>query len=310
VILTVNANAALDRVIFIERFEPTTVMRASRVVDSVGGKGLDATVVLQTIGAPNIAISFMAGPTGQVLTDLMDDYGIHHDLVWVNGDTRIANVIVEKEFNRHSHIMTIGYSVNANDCRLLLQKVLSHAPGADWMILAGSLPGGASPNLFAKAIQIGKQYSVRCLIDSPGVPTRKALRYHPDIVKLNRDEFADTFDIQADSVEGLITPVRKLMTIHEIGNVVVTAGTQGILAVTSQKAYLAQAPQQIAVNAAGAGDSVSAVLAHQLSLGSSWEEALRLAAATSAAVVLTEGTADCRIEDIHRICPQVHVKTL
>lgn len=309
-ILTVTANAALDRVIFIGRFQPTAVMRAGRVVDSVGGKGLDASVVLQTIGAPNCAISFMAGPTGQALTALLNRYGIQHDLVWVDGDTRVANVIVEKEFNRHSHIMTTGYCVTSDDCRRFMQKVRSYAPKADWMILAGSLPPGAPPDLFAKAIRIGKQHGVKCLIDSPGNPVKEALPYRPDIVKLNRDEFAGTFDIRANSVEDLVAPARELLTLHGIGNVIITLGGDGILAVTPQSAYLAKAPRQIAVNAAGAGDSVSAALAHQLSGGAGWEEALRQAAATSAAVVLTEGTADCRIEDIQRILPQVKVDLL
>lgn len=309
-ILTINANAALDRVIFIDRFTPSTVMRASRVVDSVGGKGLDASVVLQTIGAPNTAISFMAGPTGQLLAALLDRYGIQHDLVWVEGDTRVANVIVEQDFNRHSHIMTIGYCVSPDDCQRFLKKVETHASNAKWMILAGSLPGGAPPDLYAEAIRIGKQHGVRCLIDSPGEPVRKAMRYHPDILKLNTEEFADTFGIRAGFPDELVACTRDLMAQHEIENVVITAGADGILAITPEKAYLAKAPRQTAVNAAGAGDSVSAVLAYRLSQGDGWDAALRLAAATSAAVVLTEGTADCRLEDIQSILPQVQVETL
>lgn len=309
-ILTVNANAALDRVIFIDRIKPTTVMRASRVVDSVGGKGLDASVVLQTIGAPNLAISFMAGPTGQVLTSLLDRYGIPHDLVWVDGDTRVANVIVETEFNRHSHIMTTGYCVTPDDCRRFLEKVETHAPKAKWMILAGSLPAGAPPDLYAEAIRIGKKHGVRCLIDSPGDPAREAVRCQPDILKLNQEEFADTFNIRARFPDELVTLARGLMTRLGIENVVITAGSGGILAVTPQQAYLARAPRQVAVNAAGAGDSVSAVLAYRLMQGDDWPDALRQAAATSAAVVLTEGTADCRIEDIQRILPLVEVDVL
>jgi fructose-1-phosphate kinase PfkB-like protein len=110
-ILTVTANAALDRVLFIDRFQPTSVMRVQQVVDSVGGKGLDASVVLQTLGAPNTAVSFMAGETGRTLEAILNRYGIHHDLVWVEGETRTANVLIETELHRHSHIITPGYSV-------------------------------------------------------------------------------------------------------------------------------------------------------------------------------------------------------
>ena len=56
-ILTINVNAALDRTMFIDAFEPTTVMRPERVVESIGGKGLDTSVALQSLGVRHIAMS-------------------------------------------------------------------------------------------------------------------------------------------------------------------------------------------------------------------------------------------------------------
>ncbi len=90
----------------------------------------------------------------------------------------------------------------------------------------------------------------------------------------------------------------------------ITCGEHGVLALTQQGAFLASAPKQKVVNAAGAGDAVSAVLGWRLSLGENWQNALKRAAATGAAVVLTEGTADCDPRDVDRICPQTNVQKL
>ncbi|MBZ0307172.1 MAG: 1-phosphofructokinase, partial [Anaerolineae bacterium] len=79
--LTITANTALDRVIFIDEFTPETVMRTNRWITSVGGKGFDASVVYRAVGAETLAIGFMAGETGKQLARLLDSYGIQHDLV-------------------------------------------------------------------------------------------------------------------------------------------------------------------------------------------------------------------------------------
>jgi fructose-1-phosphate kinase PfkB-like protein len=275
-ILTITANAALDRVLFIDRFQPTSVMRVKQVVDSVGGKGLDASVVLQTLGAPNTAISFIAGETGRALETILNRYGIHHDLVWVEGETRTSNVLVEIELHRHSHIITPGYRVTPVQCDLFLEKVAANLNGMDWMIIGGSLPSGAYPDLYRRVIEIGQQQGVKSLIDVPGQPVLEAIPCRPDILKMNRSEFASTFHLHCDNLLDLAFA----------------------------------APAQQAVNAAGAGDAVSASLVNRLSQGDSWPAALQWAAATSAASVLTSGTADCHLDDIMRIYQRVEVKIL
>ena len=49
-ILTLTANAALDRVIFVEEFVPATTMRAPRFLECAGGKGFDTSVALCGLG--------------------------------------------------------------------------------------------------------------------------------------------------------------------------------------------------------------------------------------------------------------------
>jgi fructose-1-phosphate kinase PfkB-like protein len=80
--------------------------------------------------------------------------------------------------------------------------------------------------------------------------------------------------------------------------------------VTEEGSFLATSPPLEEVNAAGAGDGVSAALVWRLSLRDRWPEALRWAAATGAAVVLTEGTAECRPEDVQRIYANTAVREI
>ncbi|MCL4561511.1 MAG: hexose kinase [Chloroflexi bacterium] len=308
--LTVTPNSALDRVVLIDRFTPGSVMRAARVVESVGGKGLDASVVLRHLGQETCALGFVAGETGKILVRLLDRYGIRHDLDWVNGETRTANVIVEAASQRHSHLIAPGYRVEPADWQSLLNRFSCRVAEAKWVIAGGSLPDGLPLDFYRTMIETAHRAGVPVLIDCPGEPARNALPASPEIMKMNDSEFQATFGIETPDLDLIREAGADVRHANNLPALVVTCGKQGILALTTEGNFLATAPEQQAVNAAGAGDAVSAGLVWRLSLGDGWQRALCWAAAAGAATVLTEGTADCELAQVEGIYPQVSVSRL
>ncbi|MFC1975454.1 1-phosphofructokinase family hexose kinase [Chloroflexota bacterium] len=308
-ILTVTANSALDRVLFIDEFQPGVTMRPHKMVESVGGKGFDASVVLQTLGVENMALGFVAGLTGRQLVKLLNGYGIPHDLVWVDGETRIAHVVVETWHHRHSHLIAAGLSVSSDAYQTLLERYRTYLRQAMWVIVGGSLAAGVPVSCYRHLVEVAQEIGVPVLVDSFGPPLLEALSARPAILKMNRDEFAQSFGIQTKTLADLAAEAQDLYEHEPLSALVITCGVEGVLALTPEGTYLAVAPAQQAVNAAGAGDSVSAALTWRFSRGDDWPEALRWAAATGAAVALTEGTADCCLIDIERILPQTDVQS-
>lgn len=308
--LTVTGNSALDRVVFIDRFEPETVMRTNRHTTSVGGKGFDTSVVFRALGVTTMAVGFVAGLTGELLHRLLEKYGMLTDLVWTNGETRTAFVLSETALGRHSHIITGALEVKPQHVSELFEKVRTHLKGARWCVGAGSLAPDLSPDFFANVAQAAHLARVPVLIDTTGPALAAAARVRPTILKSNRAEFCTTFGVEAGSQADLIKAARAVFKEHNLHNYVMTLGKDGILALAEKRTFHAAAPQQQAVNAAGAGDSVSASLVWRLYQGDDWPAALKWAGAVSAAVTLTEGTADCRMEDAERIYPDVVVTEL
>lgn len=307
-ILALNANAALDRVIFIDRFTPGETMRTRREVDSVGGKGLDIAQVLASLGAQVQALSFIAGENGRLLERLFVQRHIPAELIWVEGETRVIYVIVETEAaNRHSHITLSGYAVTADQCQQYLVRVARLASQAQWALIGGSLPDGAPSDFYRQVIDRLHANFVQSLIDCFGAPARAALDAAPDILKMNQSEFFETFGQHPNSPSEWMAAYHELKAIHGVANLVITCGADGILAFTATGAYQAHSPVQKEVNAAGSGDAASAALVLRLSHGDDWPGALRWAAAAGAAAVLTEGTAECRPEDVARLLPHVEV---
>lgn len=310
-ILTITAHAALDRVLFISEFVPAATMRTARSIEAVGGKGFDVSVALAGLGADTVALGFVAGPTGRQLLSLMDGYGIRHDVVEVEGDTRIAHVVVETTHgHRESHITTTGYAVSQAAIDRLVERYLAWLPSAQWVVMSGSLPPAAPPDLYATLITLAHSRGISVLADCAGEPARRAAAAQPAVLKLNRAELAATFGATAPTLVELTVCVQMLRAENGLTNVIVTAGSEGILAVTSAGIFLAGAPSQPVVNAAGAGDAVSAAIAWRLGRGDAWPEALRWAAASGAAATLTERTAEVRGDDVRRLYADAWVKRL
>ena len=309
-ILTVTANSALDRVIFIDYLEAGLTMRSKRMVDSIGGKGFDTSIVLQELGADNLALGIVAGKTGRDLVQLLESYGVRHDLLWVAGETRIAHVIIETASYRDSHITSPGYSVTSADCAAFTAKFHSQLPAAEWVIASGSLPEGMPPGFYGDICAAAGELHIPILIDCPDKPALLALPGYPTILKMNAGEFAHTFGVEGGSLAQLRKTAAEVREAHAVANLVITCGEEGVLAITAQGDYQAVSPRQAAVNAAGAGDAVSGCLAWRFSQGDSWDKALQWAAAAGAAVALTERTAECRMADVERIYPQVAVRRL
>ena len=306
-ILTVTPNSALDKVLFIQKWVPGGTMRTEKTVTSVGGKGLDSSVVLRHLGVETVGLTFVAGRTGYELIHLLEKYGIIPEVVWVGGKTRVAYVVSEAQHERHSHLITGKLNINPTQVEEFLQRFRHRVREAAWVICAGSLPLNLPVTFYRTIIEEAKQYHVPVLLDSSGKAVEEAIPACPEILKMNREEFERTFNLPCSNLEDLKQQADQVYRTYNLPSLVITCASNGILSYSQGGTFHTRAPRQKPVNAAGAGDAVSSALVWRLSQGDSWRDALKWVGATAAAVVLTEGTADCHMQDILRILPQVKI---
>jgi fructose-1-phosphate kinase PfkB-like protein len=211
---------------------------------------------------------------------------------------------------RHSHITTSGYGVTRDHLEDYLEKVASLAPSADWAAIAGTLPPGASVDFYREIVELLHSYRVKVLVDCFGDPMLEVLKSPPEIVKMNQQEVWETLGVHAEDLEGWQTLGEAVRRDYRLNNLVITCGKEGILAFTPEGIIQASGPALAEVNAAGAGDAASAAIVFRLSEGDSWQGALSWAIAAGAAVVVTEGTAECYLKDILQFLPNVQVRSL
>jgi 1-phosphofructokinase family hexose kinase len=309
-ILTVMPHSALDKVLFIESFTPGSVHRTDDIVYSIGGKGLDSSVTLRCLGVDTVGLVFVAADTGKKLIELVEGFGIIPEPVWVDGETRVAHVISETQVGRHSHVISGKLLINQEQLNEFYSRFSILVRQATYVICAGSVPPVITTAVYREITEIAHQHKTPVLIDSSGKIVIEAFSANPDIIKMNWDEFEVTFNRRAQTLDELEVQASEVYKNLQLKSLVLTCGADGIISYSPEGAFRTIVPKLKAVNAAGAGDAVSSALAWRFSEGDTWHDALKLAGAVSAAVVLTQGTAECRMEDVEELLKQVRVNPI
>ena len=75
-ICTITLNPALDRTLWIENIKPDDSNRIEREERYAGGKGIDVSRVLTTLGITNKALGFVGGFDGEELEGRLVNEGI------------------------------------------------------------------------------------------------------------------------------------------------------------------------------------------------------------------------------------------
>jgi len=309
-ILTVCPNTALDKIFFVKKWTPGVPMRTNNMATCVGGKGLDSSVVLAQLGIETIGMGFFSGKIGEELIEILEEYGIIPDPVWVGGVNRVAYVIAEESTNIHSHVIVGQVEVNEKQITEFTKKFDAQIGKAEWVIFAGSIPPSVNSNFYYGLIESAKKAGVPSLIDAQKAFMRNAIGAKPDVVKMNWEEFEWTFGINAPTFEELCDKAKAFREKKQINDFILTLGEEGILAFTTEGNYHVKAPLQKPLNAAGAGDSVSSTIVWRRTMGESWKETLHWASAVSAAAVLTKRTGDFHMQDVDRIYKDVIIKDM
>ena len=75
-IYTVTLNPAVDYIVHLDSFQDGTVNRSLSESIQFGGKGINVSVVLTSLGIRNTALGFVAGFTGRAMDEGLRQMGV------------------------------------------------------------------------------------------------------------------------------------------------------------------------------------------------------------------------------------------
>ena len=279
-IYTITFNPALDYIAQVENFEIGQINRTKTEKILPGGKGLNVSTVLKNLGLENTALGFIAGFTGKELKRKIEEHGIETDFVEVkNGITRINVKISSKE---ETALNGNGPEISEEELQQLLEKI-ERIQENDIVILAGNVPKCIKNDIYEIICNKLEKNGVTFIVDSTRELLINVLKYKPFLIKPNKDELQETFNVKINTNEQIVEYAKKL---QEMGaqNVLISLGGEGAILVTKDnKQYYKKAPKGQVVNTVGAGDSMVAGFIVGYLKSGDYEQALKMGIATGSA---------------------------
>ena len=308
-ILTVTANAAIDKRYVLEGFGVGNVNRVKSCQANAGGKGINVARVASIIGEKMTATGFLGGHAGKFISERVEARGISSDFVWCEGESRTCINIYDEVSGEQTEFLEPGFSVTKDDCRRLVEKFRSLLPACKVVTISGSTPAGAGPQLYKELISAAENAGKPVILDTSGKLLEECIAARPTMIKPNIDEIRALTGKPMNSREAIIAAARDL---HDegIGIVVISLGSKGSLVSCNEGVYDVNVPKIDTVNTVGCGDSMIAGFSVGMSRGLPIEEVIRLASAVSAANAMRMETGFVVMDDVNMLMPQIRIKKI
>lgn len=287
-IYTVTFNPAIDYVVWLDRLEPGSINRARQELIQFGGKGINVSVVLGNLGVDNRALGFLAGFTGQAVEQGLAQMGVQTDFIHLEAGVTRINVKIKG--GEETELNGRGPDISQAALGQLFEK-LDGLAGPDVLVLAGSIPASLPSDVYEQIMARLDGKGVRVVVDAEGELLSNVLRYRPFLIKPNNLELGGIFGRELHTLEEIRACAAALQE-RGARNVLVSMAGDGAILLDEQGGFhQIAAPQGTVRNSVGAGDSmVAGFLAGYLQSGS-FEQALRMGAATGSATAFSDGLA-------------------
>ncbi|MCJ1656946.1 1-phosphofructokinase [Staphylococcus sp. NRL 16/872] len=302
-IYTVTFNPSIDYIMFTNGFELKGLNRAKKTYKFAGGKGINVSRVLKTLGVQSTALGFAGGFPGDFIANTLEQSDINTDFIKVDDDTRIN---VKLKSGDETEINAPGPNVTDEQFQALLTQI-KQTTSEDTVIVAGSVPKSIPSDAYAQIASITQQTGAKLVVDAEKDLVNTVLKYQPLFIKPNKDELEEMFNMTVTSDEDVVKYGREILK-EGAQSVIISLGGDGAIYIDDQRSIKAQNPKGQVVNTVGSGDSTVAGMVAGLETGLSLEDAFQQAVASGTATAFTEDLAT--IEDIENIKSQVTVTVL
>ena len=305
-IITVTMNPAIDKTAYVESFKPGGLNRLMNIILDAGGKGINVSKTIKELGEQTVACGFVGGSSGKLFRKLLSEQGIHTDFVELQDDIRTNLKVMEAggsitEFNEP------GPMVTEEELECLVNKLLGYACEDNIFVLAGSIPGGVPGDIYGKLTRLLRKKGSKVIVDSDGELLVNALEAAPDVIKPNRQELEEYFNLNSTGDKTELIALGKKLLDKGIGMVTISLGPQGAIFVTKERVLYCPGLRVEAHSTVGAGDAMTAALAYGLQRGLPLEEYAKLGVAVSAGAVTTKGTKPPSLELVNELLTQVDI---
>lgn len=254
-IYTVTFNPALDYTMSLEAFKTGEINRSVSEEIYCGGKGINVSYVLNTLGHKSTAMGFVAGFVGDEIENSLMKSGIGCDFVKL--DKGCSRINVKLRHDGETDINGNGPEITPDAVSEFFRK-LDKLENGDYLVIAGSVPSCLDKNIYAKIAEYTNSKGVKLVVDTTGSLLLKILPFRPFLVKPNIEELGELFNVKITNINDAVTYAKKLKGMGA-ENVLVSMAEKGSFLVDATgDVHIKEAVTGKLVNSVGAGDSMVA----------------------------------------------------
>jgi 1-phosphofructokinase family hexose kinase len=306
-IVTLTINPAIDRIISVDRLAFEDRSYINSIGESAGGRGINASRVIQSFGGETRAVLPCGGDSGKRLQEHLAKSGYPITLVPIRNEIRTNFTITDKH----------GLTVNLNEAGPMLSKpevtrversVRQSLDGASWLLLCGSLSPGVPTSFYGELIAIARQKKVKTLLHADGHALREGIEQKPTVVVPNQQEAERLLGRTLLTLNHYLEAARQIRAMGA-ESVVLSLGSRGAIGAFADGMLEALPPRVDAVCPIGAGDALAAAYTWSSSTRKANPvEALRWGVAAGTASALLPGMNFATLAQTEEIYRQVEIR--
>ena len=284
-IYTITFNPCIDYIVSMHQFSLGKTNRTTDEKIFPGGKGINVSTVLTNLEISNIALGFIAGFTGNEIKRLSQERGILCDFITLPSGNNRINVKL-KDFDG-TEINGLGPIITKEKLQELMLQ-LHHLKDGDTLVLAGSIPASLPPDIYQQIMKELSDKKINIVVDASKSLLLNCLSHHPFLIKPNKQELDEIFNVNIQTKEEALHYAR-LLQMRGAKNVLVSLSGDGAVFLSEEgEPFMADVPPGKLINAVGSGDSMIAGFLAGFEVTGDYNHAFHMAVAAGSASAYSE----------------------
>lgn len=285
-ILSINLNLAIDKVLLLDELSLEKENRVRVISCLPGGKGVNVARCLKSFNREVTVCGFKGGYNGMFIEKGLIKEHIYPLLYEIKDENRVCNIILDKK-GLVLEIYEVGPKIEKEDGEGLLNLIESRIEAFNYIIISGSIPKGLDENFLSNLIKILENKRVFLDIKDDFLISflKKSEIF---FLKINEDEFSKTFNFEKKEIISGLKEVKKR---YNIFSICITLGEKGAIFILKDKVYHAQSDFKVnVINPVGAGDAFMGGFVYGITEGMNFFDSIKYGLSASISnVTLFEG---------------------
>jgi len=177
---TITLNPAIDKILYVDRFERNVTTRIRRIRETIGGKGTHVSINLSLMGDKSNAFGVAHGDTGKNVMRMLGEYPEINVLFnyYKEMNTR-TNYLLNEKSGDSTLITEKGVEFNAANLADITKRLEENTSEGDFIAFSGDASNSPDPYVYNHILDALAHKNYKTFLDTSGESLKKCMEKHP-----------------------------------------------------------------------------------------------------------------------------------